>query len=202
MSPDYAASVLCEFNCNGRFSLASVILPLCDFPPVRFAGLVKIHNHPVCALIRLGCSIFLACKAGCKPNVLENGSVPFCVGSGDSLIDVTMQAGPDAFIIASSICVLCRPDPAVHFCQLRVGDNLCQMFGRRVKCKWEPRVNLIIVSHLEFVVIAYEQEPTNCWGFNAICAVKVNTLLRHSNLDDNKDCGRCSSVELIGAQRY
>ena len=51
------------------------------------------------------------------------------------LIDVAMQAGPDAFVIAFLICVPCKHDPAVHFCQLRVGDNQCQMFGRRAKCK-------------------------------------------------------------------
>ena len=61
------------------------------------------------------------------------------------------------------------------------------MFGRRAKCKREPGVDLTVASHLEFVVIAYGQEPIDCQGFNAVCAASVNALLKHFNLDDDKD---------------
>ena len=57
---------------------------------VRFAGLAKEHSHPTCALFRFGRSLLLACKAGCEPDVLEGGSVPFCISPGDSLFDVAM----------------------------------------------------------------------------------------------------------------
>ena len=69
--------------------------------------------------------------------------------------------GLNVFVIVSSIRVLCGPDPAVHLCQLGVGDNSCQMFKRRVKRKWEPGVNLTIASHLEFIMVAYEQKTTD-----------------------------------------
>ena len=36
-------------------------------------------------------------------------------------------------------------------------------------------------SHLEFVIVAYGQEPTNCQSFDAVCAARVNALLK--NLD-------------------
>ena len=162
MSPDYVASALCKFYCNGRFSLASVVFSPRDFFLVCFASLVEKRNHPACTLFRFGCLHFLACKARCEPNVFESGSVPFCVGPSGSLIDVATQAGPNAFIIASSILVPCGHDPAVHFCQLRVGDNPGWMFRRHAKCEQKLRVNLTIASHLEFVTVAYEQEPTDC----------------------------------------
>ena len=62
-------------------------------------------------------------------------------------------------------------------------------------------MDLIVVSHLEFVVVVYWQEPTDCWIFNAVCAARVNALLRHFNLDDNKDFGKCGSAKLVGTQR-
>ena len=135
MLPDYAAFALCEFYCNGCFLLASSVLSLCDFFPVCFAVLVEKRNHPVCAFFRFGRLLFLACKVRCKPNILESGSVPFCVSPGDSLINVATQAGPNTFVIASLIREPCKHDLAVHFCQLRAGNNPCQMFGRRAKCK-------------------------------------------------------------------
>ena len=120
MLPDYAASVLCEFYCNGRFPLAPVVLPLCDFSPVCFAGLVKKCNHPARALFRFGRSFFLACKAGCEPDVLGGGSVLFYVNPDSSFIEIATQAGPDAFIIAFSICVPCKHDFAVRLFSLRL----------------------------------------------------------------------------------
>ena len=198
MLPDYAASVLCKFYCNGCFPLAPVVFPLCDFFLVHFAGLVKKRNHPARALFKFGHSLFLACKAGCKPDVLEGGFVPFCVGSGGSLINIAMQTGSNAFVIASSIGVPCRHDSAVHLCQLGIGDYLCWRIRRRAKHKWEPGVDLTVASPLEFVVVVYGQEPTDCWGFDAVCAARVDALMRHFNLDDKKDFGRCGSAELVG----
>ena len=88
MLPDYATSALCEFYLNSCFLLAPVVLPLCDFSPVHFAGLVKECNHTACAPFRFGHSFFLACKAECKPDVLKNDSMLFCVGLSGSFIDV------------------------------------------------------------------------------------------------------------------
>ena len=88
MLPDYAASVLCKFYCNSRFPLAPVVFPLCDSSPVCFASLVKERNHSAWALFRFDHLFFLAHKAGCKPDILEGGSMPFCIGPGGSLIDV------------------------------------------------------------------------------------------------------------------
>ena len=122
----------------------------------------------------------------------------FCVGLGSGLIDVATQAGCDAFVIAFSICVPYKHDPAVHFCQLGVGDNPCRMFGWHAKCKREPRVNLTVASHLKFVAIANGQEPIDCWCFNAVCAARVGELLKHFNLDDNKNFERCGFGELVG----
>ena len=201
MLPDYAAFALCEFYCDGCFPLASVVLSLRDFPPVHFAGLVEKCNHFVCAFFRFGCSLFLACKARCEPDVLEGDSVSFCISPGGSLIDVAMQAGPNAFVIAFLIRVPCGHDLAMHFCQLGVEDNPCWMFGRRTKLKWEPGIDLIVASHLKFVVVAYGQEPTACWDFDAVCVARVNVLLKHFNLDDDKDFWRCGSTELLGTQR-
>ena len=135
MLPGFAAFTVHKFYCNGCIPFAPVVLPLCNFSPVCFASLVKKSNHPASALFRFGCSIFLARKARCKPDVLKGGSVPFCVGLGSSLIDVAMQAGPNTFVTASSIHMPCRHDLAVHFCQLKVDDDPCQLFGRRAKCK-------------------------------------------------------------------
>ena len=114
MLPDYAASTLCKFYCNGCFPLAPVVLPLYDFSPVRFAGLVKKRYHCARALFEFGRLLFLACKAGCKSNVLKGGFVLFCVSPGGSLVDVATQAGPKAFGIVFLICVPCGHDPAVH----------------------------------------------------------------------------------------
>ena len=61
------------------------------------------------------------------------------------------------------------------------------MFGRRAKRKWKPRVNLAVASHLEFEVVTYGQEPTDCQGFNAVCAARTNALLRYFDLDDDKN---------------
>ena len=36
-------------------------------------------------------------------------------------------------------------------------------------------------------MIAYGQEPTDCWCFDAVCAATVNALLRHFDLDDDKN---------------
>ena len=88
MLPDYAASVLCKFYGNGRLPLAPVILQRCDFVPVRFASFGKKRYYCARALFGFGRSLFLARKAGCKPDVLEGDSVPFCVSAGYSLIDV------------------------------------------------------------------------------------------------------------------
>ena len=187
MLPDYAMSALCKFYCNGCFPLAPVVLPLCDFSPVCFATLVEEHNHPACALFEFGHLLFSACKAKCDPDVLDGGSMPFCVGPGGTLIDVAMLAGPEAFIIAFLICVPCRHDPAVHFCQLRVGYNPCQMFRWRAKCKQELGVNLTVASHQELVVITYEQGLVHCWGFDTVCAARVDAFLRHFDWDGNKD---------------
>ena len=88
MSPDYAASMLCKFYHNSRFSLAPLILPLYDFSPICFAGFVKERIHPARVLFTFGRMLFLAYKAGCKLDVLEGGFVPFSVGLGGSLIDV------------------------------------------------------------------------------------------------------------------
>ena len=121
MSPDYA-SALYKFYCNGCFPFAPAVLPLCDFSPIHFASLVKKCNDLARALFRFGCSIFLVCKAGCKPDVLEGGSVPFCVGPGSSLINFATQA-LTLHKVASSICIPCKHDSAVHFCQLGVEDD-------------------------------------------------------------------------------
>ena len=145
----YAASALCKFYCNSYFPLASVVLPLCDFSPVCFASLVKKRNHPAPTLFRFGRLIFLAFKARCKPDVFKGDSVPFCVGLSNSIIDVAMQAGANAFVIVSLICVPCGHDPTVHFCQLGVGDNPCWMFGRCAKREWESGMDLTVASHLE-----------------------------------------------------
>ena len=88
MLPDYITFALCKFYCNGCFPFALVVFSLCDFSPIHFAGLVKKHNHSAHAFFRFGRLIFLACKAGCKLDVLEGGSVLFCIGSYSSLIDV------------------------------------------------------------------------------------------------------------------
>ena len=88
MLPDYATFAFCKFYCNGRFLLALVVLPLHDFSPVCFASLVKKHNHCVCAFSEFGRLLFLACKAGCKPDVLKGGFMLFGVSPGGSLIDV------------------------------------------------------------------------------------------------------------------
>ena len=116
MLPDYAASALCKFYSNGCFLLAPVVFPLCDFSPVRFAGLVKKRYHCACALFGFGRLLLLACKAGCKSNVFKGGFVLFCISPGGSLVDVAMQAGPDAFVIISLILVPCRHDLAMHLC--------------------------------------------------------------------------------------
>ena len=52
--PDYAMSALCEFYCNSYFPLAYVVLPLRNFFPVHFAGLVKKPNHSISTLLSLG----------------------------------------------------------------------------------------------------------------------------------------------------
>ena len=135
MLPDYAASALCKFYCNGCFPLAPVILPLCDFSPVHFAGFVEKCHHCARALFGFGRLLLLACKAGCKPNVFEGGSLLFCVSPDGSLVDIAMQAGSNAFVIAFSIYVPRGHDPAVHLCQLGVGNNPCWMFGRCAKRK-------------------------------------------------------------------
>ena len=135
MLPEYATSALCKFYCNGCFPLAPVVLLLQDFSLVYCAGLIEKCYHCVRALFGFGRLLFLACKAGCEPNVLNGGSMPFCIGLGGSLVDVAMQAGSDAFVIVSSIHVPRQHDPAVHFCQLGIRDNPCQMFGRCAKRK-------------------------------------------------------------------
>ena len=135
MLPDYAPSALCKFYCNGCYPFAPAVFSLCNFSPVCCASLIEKCTHPACALLKVGRLLFLAHKAGCKPDVLESGFVLLCVGPSSSLINVAMQAGSDTFVIASLIRVPCKNDPAVHFCQLKVGDDLCQMFGWRAKCK-------------------------------------------------------------------
>ena len=77
-----------SFIAIGCFALALVILLLYDFFPVCFAGLVKECYPPACAFFKFGRSRFLACKAGGKPVVLKGDSVPFCVNSHDSFIDI------------------------------------------------------------------------------------------------------------------
>ena len=135
MSLDYEASAFCKFYCNGCFPFAPVVLSLYDFFLVHFAGLFKKCYYCARAFFGFGHLLFLACKARCKPNVLNGGFEPFCVGLGNSLVDIATQAGLNTFLIVSSICVPRGHDPAVHLCQLGVGDNLCQMFGRRAKHK-------------------------------------------------------------------
>ena len=164
---------------NGHFLLASIVVPLRDFSLVRFSYLVKKCNPLACALFKFCCLIFLAHKARCKPDVLEGGSVLFCMDPGGSLIDVATQAGPNIFVIVSLICVPCKHDPAVHFCQLEVGNDLCWMFGRRAKRKWEPGVDLTIASHLEFVVVVCEQEPADCWDGGFISSLGALALRGH-----------------------
>ena len=130
----------------------------------------------------------------------------FCVGPGGSLVDIATQAGRDAFVIAFLIRVPCRHNPAVHFCQLQVRNNPCWMFRRHAKCKWKPRVDLTVASHLEFVMVAYGQEPTDCWGFDTVCAARVDALLRHFDLNDNKDFMRDVALQnwlgLEGVNRH
>ena len=36
-------------------------------------------------------------------------------------------------------------------------------------------------------MVAYGQEPTDCWGFNAVCVARVDALLRHFDLDDDNN---------------
>ena len=61
------------------------------------------------------------------------------------------------------------------------------MLGRCAKCKWELGMNSTVTSHLELVVVVYGQEPIDWGGFDAVCTARVNALLRHYDLDDNKD---------------
>ena len=75
------------------------------------------------------------------------------------------------------------------------------MFRRRIKHKWELRVDLTVASYLEFVVVAYRQEPIDCWGFDTVYAARVNALLKYFDLDDDKDFERYDSAELVGTQR-
>ena len=75
----------------------------------------------------------------------------------------------------------------MHFCQLGVGDNPCWMFGQRAKCNKEPRVDSTVASHLEFVMVAYKQKPTDCQGFDAVCNARVSALLRYYSFNDNKN---------------
>ena len=116
MLPNYAISALCKFYHNGRFPIAPVVLSLCDFSPVHFASLVKKRHHCARALFGFGHLLFLACKARCKPNILEGGFVAFCISPGGSLVNVATQAGPNAFVIVSSIRVPRGHDPAVPLC--------------------------------------------------------------------------------------
>ena len=88
MLPDYAASALCKFYCNCRFLLAPVVFPLCDFFPVRFAGLIEKCYHYARTLFEFGRLLFLACKARCEANVLEGGSVSFCVSPGGNFVNI------------------------------------------------------------------------------------------------------------------
>ena len=73
------------------------------------------------------------------------------------------------------------------------------MFGRRARCKWESGVDSTVASHLELAVVAYEQEPTNCWDFDAVCAARVNALLKHFDLDDDNNFMRDDALRRIVA---
>ena len=132
---DYAASAFCKFYCNGCFPFVLVVLPLCDFFSVHFAGLVKKSNHSIGTLLRLGQLVFLACEAGCMPDVFGGVSVSFCVNPCGSSCNVATQVGPNTFVIVFLIYMPCGQDLTNHFCQLKVGEDPCWMFGRRAKCK-------------------------------------------------------------------
>ena len=87
MLPDYATSAFHKFYCNGRFPLAFVILSLHDFPPVRFADLVKKRNHFIGTVLNFAQSVVLACEARCKPDIFGGSFMSFCINlcgsSGD-----------------------------------------------------------------------------------------------------------------------
>ena len=102
-----AAPLLCKFYYNGCFPLAPVFLLFCDFFSVRFPGFVKKCNHFICMLLSIGQFIFLACEAGCKPDVFEGSSMLFSVNPFGSSSDVATHTCADPFVITLAVPVVC-----------------------------------------------------------------------------------------------
>ena len=177
MVPGNAAPLLCELYCDGCFPLALFLLPFCDFFPVHFPNLVKKCNHSIDILLSFGQLVFLACEAGCKPDVFEGGSVPFFVDPCGSSSDVAMHTRADPFVITSAVHVACRHDPTIHFCQLGIGADPRQMF--RWGAKQKPWVDLSVAGDLKLVVVVQWQEPVNCWDGRFIGRLRVFAFRGH-----------------------